>query len=171
MPVNSKQKGSNFERLVSKQLSAWYGEDFHRTPGSGNLHSWGSDVRVRSDIVPPPDSTFPFSVECKKHEGWNLDQIVNSKGDFFNWWAQCSRDADEVKKIPLLLFSKNRSPLYFAMRETEYFKIPFPKKTPILGGLSIPVIVGLADSLFLVDRATIDSIFCINEGVQVNGKG
>ena len=35
MPSKSKNKGSGFEREVSKYLSDLYGENFMRAPGSG----------------------------------------------------------------------------------------------------------------------------------------
>lgn len=111
--VNGKKKGSNFERKVARLLTQWCGVEFHRTPGSGSLH-WGKDTRVRGDIVPPIDFYFPFSVEVKKHEGWSIEQILNYKGEFFSWWGQCVHDALETNKTPLLVFSKNRSPIYFA---------------------------------------------------------
>ncbi|QKE56350.1 holliday junction resolvase [Bacillus phage YungSlug] len=116
---NSRAKGSKFERDIAKALTDWWGEEFHRVPASGGLR-WGKDNRVVGDIVPPPNSDFPFSIECKKHEGWDLSYILRNMGEFPNWWAQCTRDAYKVDKIPLLIFSKNRSPIYFMMPHTNF---------------------------------------------------
>ena len=68
---NPKAKGNEFELKISKMLTEWSGQQFHRTPASGALH-WSNDKRVVSDIVPPETlSGWPFSIECKKVEGAN----------------------------------------------------------------------------------------------------
>lgn len=109
---NGRAKGQGFERVVAKLLTEWWGEEFHRTPASGGLH-WKKDNRVSGDIVPPENSNFPFSVECKKVEGWNFEQVLKCTGDVPKWWSQCIKDSKEVDKYPLLIFSKNRSPVYY----------------------------------------------------------
>lgn len=109
---NGRAKGQSFERVVAKILSTWWGEEFHRTPSSGGLH-WKRDNRVTGDVVTPENSNFPFSIECKKVEGWNFEQLLKDTGEISNWWNQCFRDSNEVDKIPLLIFSKNRSPIYY----------------------------------------------------------
>lgn len=103
----AKGKGSSFERLVAKELTNWWGEgDFHRTPGSGSLH-WADDNRVSGDIIPPKGSTFNFSVECKDHATTKLDQLVSGvggAGEFKDFWKQCTGDARNFDKIPMLVF-------------------------------------------------------------------
>lgn len=118
---NSRSKGAGFERETAKLLTDWWGVDFHRVPASGGLH-WKDDNRVSGDIVAPPDSDFPFSVECKKVEGWNFEQIIKGTGLVTDWWSQCTRDADEFNKAPLLIFSKNRSPVFFMVRVEDFKK-------------------------------------------------
>jgi len=120
--VNGKAKGSNFERKVAKLFSEWWGEEFHRTPGSGGL-KWKDDNSVSGDIVPPKDSKFPFNIECKKHEGWDFEQIIKGTGNVVKWWNQCTTDADVFSKVPLLVFSKNRSPIYFMLRYEDFKKL------------------------------------------------
>lgn len=106
--AGAKSKGSAFELKIAKQLTDWWGEgDFHRTPGSGSLH-WAEDNRVSGDIIPPQDSTFNFSVECKDHSSTRLDQLVTSSGEFPSFWQQCAGDAAAFNKVPMLIFKMPR---------------------------------------------------------------
>lgn len=106
--AGARNKGGNYERTVAKKFSEWWGGQFSRTPGSGSLH-WGSDQRIAGDIVPPQGMDFPFVIECKKHEGWTLDNVFLNTGEPKNWWAQVVTDARRVKLIPMLIFSRNRA--------------------------------------------------------------
>lgn len=104
----ARNKGQGYERTIAKKLSPWWGGTFNRTPGSGSLH-WGSDNRVAGDIVAPPEVDFPFVTECKKHEGWTIDHVLLDIGDPSKWWGQVVTDARRVKKVPMLIFSRNRA--------------------------------------------------------------
>lgn len=119
-PKNSRAKGKKYERLVAKHLGDWWGEPFRSTPGSGALH-WEADNRVAGDIVPPVDSTFPFTVECKNREGWYFDALINETGEVADWWTQSVNDARRVDRIPLLVFTRNFAPNY-AMLEWDLFE-------------------------------------------------
>ena len=117
MPINSKQKGSDFERKVAKMLTEWSGYEFRRTPMSGALH-WENDARVLSDIVPPLNLGFPFSIECKKREdSWDFDFILKGTSSIWEFWKQCLRDAQSEDLEPLLVLSKNRRETYAMMRK------------------------------------------------------
>ena len=77
--INSKNKGSTFERVIAKKLTEWSGHEFNRTPMSGGLR-WKEDNSVVGDIVPPPDLNFPFGIEIKKQEvPWDFDLILKHK--------------------------------------------------------------------------------------------
>jgi len=125
--INSKAKGSEYERKVARQLSQWWGEEFHRTPMSGGLH-WKEDNRVAGDIVTPPESLYPFTTECKKREGWDLEQVLKGTGDVESWWQQSVSDGERVKLKPLLIFSKNFAPSYFMIRLEDFERIASFKK-------------------------------------------
>lgn len=105
----SRNKGSNYERAIAKKLTEFWGEGaFQRVPNSGGLH-WGSDQRIAGDIIPPPEAQFPFVVECKKREGWTMDNVLLDNGQPREWWYQAVTDARRVKKTPMLIFSRNRA--------------------------------------------------------------
>lgn len=122
MPINSREKGKSFELKVSRILSEWWGMDFRRTPNSGGFH-WRNDHRVAGDIIPPPGAKFPFTVECKKHESWDFEQIVKNTGDVEKFWQQACSDAERVQLKPMLIFSKNRSPDYVMMFYIDFIMI------------------------------------------------
>lgn len=155
---NSRAKGKGFERVVAKLLTAWWGAEFHSTPASGGLR-WGNDARVVGDIVAPSEGgeDYPFSNECKKVEGWSLEQLIKGTGQITDWWEQCTRDAKVVSKVPLLTFSKNRSPIYYmmpyeafqrlGMLERNYFITTFELK-----GVEHCVAVGFFDSLLAIPK-------------------
>ena len=117
--INSKAKGSEFELKTAKILSSWWGEDFHRTPMSGGLH-WKADNRVAGDIVTPPDSVFPFSVECKKREGWTFDQVLKGTGEIEDWWSQCMADSTRVNLKPMVIFAKNFAPINVMILASDF---------------------------------------------------
>lgn len=127
--INSKAKGSSYELKVAKILSQWWGEEFHRTPMSGGLH-WKADNRVAGDIVTPPDSLFPFSVECKKREEFTFEQILKGTGDVEKWWKQCIGDCKRVSMKPMLIFSKNFAPNYLMIDYVDFSKTIESGKSP-----------------------------------------
>lgn len=118
MAVNSKKKGDGFERKIAKLLSEWWNESFERVPASGGLH-WKNDQRVYGDIIPPEGSNFPFTVECKNRESWNMDSLFSGSKEIQLWWDQVSGDCEESGKKPMLIFTRNRRPDYVMIRTED----------------------------------------------------
>ncbi len=71
----------------------------------------------RGDILHRPDVKFPFAVECKKREGWQLDDVFSIRGAPLQWWSQAERQARESHLHPLLVFTRNRRPVYVMLEE------------------------------------------------------
>lgn len=135
MSKKSKTKGSGYERKVAKMLkSIWPDGDFERTPMSG-----GSQLRVgwklTGDIV-TNSSTFDFCVECKKVEGWRLEQLFTDSTALliYKWWNQASEQAQLIKKKPMLIFSRNNIEDFVAIKSSHWpndlNKPSFYLKTP-----------------------------------------
>ncbi len=111
---NGRSKGQRGERAVAKLFSKWWGAEFARTPMSGGFHTpkFREDWNAEGDLV-TPDPDFPFSVECKWHEGWTLDKLITApKCEIWDWWKQTKDQANEGK-IPLLVFKRNNMPWYY----------------------------------------------------------
>lgn len=105
----SKLKGSGNERSVSKLFTAWCGHVVRRTPQSGG---WaGPAFGVSGDLV-CASKHFPFHVECKKREDWQLDDLitgvrVKDERSIQEWWKQTVESCPKNKE-PLLVFTRNR---------------------------------------------------------------
>ena len=79
--VNSKRKGSNFERKIAKILNERLNtKEFSRTPGSGAFatthKNLPENLRIQGDLITP--TSFPFVVECKNGYDVQLDERVIS---------------------------------------------------------------------------------------------
>ena len=118
-PGGSRKKGSAFELSVAKELANVLGIDqkqyLQRSPDSGarDAHSWKGDIVA----LPPLDKHWPFFIECKKVEGWTLDHIFSSRDHstlIHRWYQKAREQAMLSSKIPLVIFSRNRAPVYIA---------------------------------------------------------
>ena len=117
MSINSKNKGSNWEREVCKIFKKrWAGKDFMRVPSSGALMGQSNKVRhsvidenvkeiLSGDIICPPE--FKFSVECKCYASISFWDLFNDSSDLNSWINQCSSDAAFVSKLPMLIIKIN----------------------------------------------------------------
>jgi len=118
MSKKSRDKGQRGERQVAKIMSEWWGSDFTRTPSSGGFRTkkFRDDWNASADLV-TPDETFPFCVEVKNAEGWNLEQLIKSSdGMIWTWWDQTVNQCTEGK-IPLLCFTRNRQPWFYMIQD------------------------------------------------------
>ncbi len=123
----AKTKGNSFENTVAKLLSAWADTEFHRVPLSGG---WRSTNVATGDIFlveeyatdcvrDKPRVHFPFSVECKNQERWDLATLFKPEADrniIGKFWAQATDDAKINQKVPALIFTRNFQPIFFMIR-------------------------------------------------------
>lgn len=113
MATNSKRKGNSYELKIAKKMTEWTGLKFERVPASGGLH-WKQDNRVYGDIVcNMPD--FPFVIEAKCRESWNMDSLINGSKEVEKWWKQVTADAEATGKQPVVIFTRNRQPDYMML--------------------------------------------------------
>jgi len=113
-------KGKEFEKAVGKRLGVWWwGEPFPRAYGSGSSTTLSKgDVFQGGDLYVPKN--FPWSVECKAQEGWTLDSMFVGRFKLLEfWWEQTCRDAEKVKKRPMLVFTRNFAPVYILVRSLD----------------------------------------------------
>lgn len=125
MPSKSKNKGSGFEREVSKFLSELYGENFMRAPGSGAytggtnshrkqiLHE-GQIRNFKGDII--PGQSFPlFNCECKFYAEYQFHQLFEESKQLETWIDQLMMASDE-DDFNILLMKFNRRGRYVAVQ-------------------------------------------------------
>ena len=109
--VNSKRKGSNFERKIAKMLNERLDtKEFSRTPGSGafaTTHKGLPDhMKIQGDLITP--SGFPFVIECKNGYDVQLDDLFKRKSDFFSFIKQAQSDAKAAGKEWMVIYQKTR---------------------------------------------------------------
>lgn len=118
--VNSRSKGNKFERDIAKLLTSWSDISMKRTPMSGGWSKTGDITPVKpEDMV-----KWPFNVELKKRENWNLVDLItgnNIKTSIISWWEQCLSDSSKSGKIPMLIFTKNLDINYCVINNTTIF--------------------------------------------------
>ena len=115
--INSRDKGARSERKLAKVFSEWWGSDFARTPLSGGFSTqrFREDWNASGDLV-TPDPCFPFCVESKNVEGWHIEQLLTApKSLLYQWWDQTISETPPGK-LPLLVFTRNRQPYFFAIK-------------------------------------------------------
>lgn len=114
MKVNSKNKGSRFERAICKWFSEWTGYEFSRVPASGGLR-WKKTDNITSDITctdPKHSRKFPFSIECKNYQDIKFEHtLLGNKGcKIRSFWDQAVNDANRGNKVPILVMKYNNMP-------------------------------------------------------------
>jgi hypothetical protein len=114
---------------VASFLSKWWeGAEFRRTPSSGG---WAGSKKAREDYgatgdIVCSDPSFPFCVEVKSAEGWELEHLVQAPltSSLFRYWGQ-TVEQTPVGKIPLLIFTKKFRPWYVMFDTSSFLPVLF----------------------------------------------
>ena len=114
----SKAKGSSFEAKIAERFTSEFGKDFKRVPLSGALE-W-----MKGDIICIQDTAwFPYCTECKHYASLDWNSLLTAKSnDMFSFWKQTQREAEVMKKKPLLVFRWDRSKDYVAFDDDTEVK-------------------------------------------------
>lgn len=106
--VDSKAKGSRAEEKVRDLLREYTGLKWERTPFSGAL---SANHKLKGDIYVPNMPNIKYCVEVKHYAEDNFtSKIFTSKNPtIIEWWEQTIREAEEMEKLPLLIFKFDRS--------------------------------------------------------------
>ena len=101
MPVNSKQKGARFERLLASKLRE-YGYDTRRTA------QYCGNTGDAADVVGLPH----IHIEAKHQERMQL----------YDWMAQAKRDAKDGL-MPAVFHKKNNANILVTMEFEDFMKL------------------------------------------------
>ena len=109
--VNSRAKGSTFERQIAKMLNEKFDtKEFSRTPGSGafaTTHNLPDHLKMYGDLITPQD--FRFCIECKKgYNQINLYSLLDYSSKLWEFVDQCQKDSDKCGREPLVIFKQDR---------------------------------------------------------------
>lgn len=132
MKTHSKQKGSKFERDISKLLSKWWSKNersdlFWRTINSGAMftnNKKNNFLNEVSDIKSIDENsklfTDIFNIECKFYKEIDLWNVINRNGDIIKWLDKLLDECILTEKYPLLIVKQNNKPiLVFTNEEIE----------------------------------------------------
>ena len=114
MVNRSKIKGSAYEAKIKDILNAAFPTiQFERVPLSGAIEY------LKGDIWTPHDTAaWPWCIEAKHYAELDWNYLLTSKTtDILNFWKQTLREADVMKKKPLLIFRWNRSKDFVAFND------------------------------------------------------
>lgn len=138
MGSKSRTKGAGFENHIAKLVSASLGVTYKRTPLSGG---WAKASKIAAGDLVPVDSEQRFCFECKKVEGWTLDGIFAGKCSLFSsWWKQCIEECPPGI-LPILVFSRNRAPIYVALRRSDFTSTVVPILSITEGGDTLSIML------------------------------
>lgn len=108
MASRSKIKGSAYEAKIRDLLTKELKIEFKRMPLSGSIEY------LKGDLWTPHDTAaWPYCIECKHYSEVNWNGLLTAKSsDLLNFWRQAVREAEVMKKKPLVIYRWNRSKDY-----------------------------------------------------------
>lgn len=117
-----KRKGNKNERKLAAEFKEWWGKgEWARTPLSGGWSSKSvrEGFRTCGDIITTAED-FPFCVEGKHQEGWELIQLLsNPNSILYKFWDQAVEQTPSGL-IPLLVVHRNYRESLVITRESVF---------------------------------------------------
>tara|TARA_R110000737_G_C14603191_1_gene489518 strand:+ start:365 stop:895 length:531 start_codon:yes stop_codon:yes gene_type:complete len=109
--INSKAKGSTFERNIAKMLNERFNtKEFARSPGSGafaTTHTLPEHLKLYGDLIAPLG--FGFVLECKAgYDKENLGGFFTKNSGIKKFIEQANTDAVKAKKDFMVVFKQSR---------------------------------------------------------------
>lgn len=113
--TDSKQKGARAESAVKDLLCKETGLNWQRTPASGALHALHG---LKGDLyVPNAENVYAVEVKHYADDQLNSKIVTSPHPVLLTWWAQTVRQADQVERLPLLIYKYDRSKIYVCFTE------------------------------------------------------
>lgn len=184
--VNGRAKGNKYENVICLALSNWlapqymsdavsvYDLPFRRRstsimPSEGHWHGQGDILHL-----PLSGIVCPFSIECKKREGWELDGMFNGeKWPVWKWWQQAGEQAEKGGLVPLMIFSRNRRENLVMLYERDALCLGVsPATGPLVrvetprDGRKLPVVIVSLPSLVTVSLTAVLELANINTNAR-----
>lgn len=110
--IDSRQKGATAETKARDELRRLTGLKWERVPGSGALdpkHQLKGDLYVIQE-----KNLYCVEVKHYKDDQVSTALFTGKSPTLFEWWNQCTRQAKQVDKKPLLIFKHDRSKFFVA---------------------------------------------------------
>lgn len=115
--IDSRAKGRTGETQARDLLRKITKLDWERTPLSGALDP---KHKLKGDLYIPGEN-LKFCVEVKFYKDDHLTSklITSKQPQILDWWEQTEREANQVNRLPLLLFKFNRSKWFVAHNDFD----------------------------------------------------
>lgn len=115
--INSRSKGSAFERQIATDLRGWLGEEWTVTRNQTDRQGGQVAGAAGEFTVTCGDRHLPFTVECKAVEAFEYAHLWKSpvRGPLPAFWRQAKRQALIVMRRPMLIVKKNHGPILVVM--------------------------------------------------------
>lgn len=118
--VNSRRKGSNFQRDIAKKLNEIFGtKDFCPTPGSGafaTTHDLPEHLQIYGDLITPKN--FRFVIECKcGYDDIRITDLFKFNKGIWEFIDQVKRDSGKANKEWMVIFKQKRSDILMITAE------------------------------------------------------
>lgn len=124
MASKGTQKGNRGQRKAIQCLKKWARKKFKSTSQSG-MPGYNHDPHKGDILCDTEGHYFPFCVEVKNYREIDFSHLLRPGKQgvlVLEFWAQCSSDAKNVKKIPMLMMRYDRLPAdFFFIVVTEEF--------------------------------------------------
>lgn len=107
-PASAKAKGRRLQNQIATLIRAWFGlSDLEVRPAI--MGETGMDIKLGEKAR----SIFPYAIECKQTETLNVWKALD----------QARANAEKENLTPILVFSRNRSPVYVVMPILPFFDL------------------------------------------------
>ena len=117
--INSRAKGSTFERQIAADLRAWLGDGWTVTRAqTDRQRGQAADGHAGEFVIEHGALSFPWAIECKAHARLDLRQLWRAPvdGPLPGWWMQTVRQARAVRREPLLVVKVARGETLAVLR-------------------------------------------------------
>lgn len=111
MVNKSAAKGSRMEYSIRDLLTEKTGVKWERVPMSGA-------GTLKGDLYCPTNHYY-YCFECKSFaDTVIMENLLSAKSNnFYSWWAQTAREAQQMNRAPALVFKKDRGKPLIAVTE------------------------------------------------------
>lgn len=127
MAINTRKKGNRAQKNVINVISKWANKKFKSSKQFGGPN-WNHDPHVGDILCDTEGHFFPFCIEVKFYEKIDFSHLLVPKIkniQILDFWKQCTDDARNTQKVPILMMRYNGLPkeFFFLVTTQEFAKM------------------------------------------------
>lgn len=113
-----KAKGNAAEEFVAKQIRELYNlndDEVYRSPNSGQSNRELGDIFIIKRLR---ETLFPFVLECKNHEAWDIRSLFpDLNKTILGWYNKTKEECTGTIFEPVVIVTKAYYPYYVVVHE------------------------------------------------------